>query len=59
MDLHRYSVIDITGQFAITNSDMEKNCIICGCTKHELFGCFTHWIRHKKNKEGRCETKDS
>ena len=59
MDLHRYSELDITGQSAIMNSDMEKNCIICGCTKHKLFGCFTHWIRHKKNKEGKCETKDS
>jgi hypothetical protein len=59
MDLHRYSEIDITGQSVIMNSDMEENCIICGCTKHKLIGCLTHWIHHKKNKGGRCETKHS
>ena len=42
----------------IMNSEKEKHCIICGCSKHKLIGCFTHWIHHMKNKEGRCETRD-
>jgi hypothetical protein len=34
-----------------------KNCPICGCSEHKLFGCGKHWARHKKNKDGVCEPK--
>lgn len=30
-----------------------KKCIICGCSGHSLFGCFSHWTGHKKNN-GMC-----
>lgn len=31
-----------------------KKCIICGCSDHSVFGCFSHWTGHKKN-EGMCQ----
>jgi hypothetical protein len=34
-----------------------KKCPICGCTKHKLFGCARHWLRHTRNIEGSCEEK--
>lgn len=36
-----------------------KNCPICGCSEHKLFGCAKHWAQHKKNNEGLCEQKSS
>jgi hypothetical protein len=35
------------------NANENKKCIICGCSGHSLFGCFSHWTGHKKNN-GMC-----
>jgi len=29
----------------------EKNCPICGCTKHMYIGCIIHWLFHKNDDE--------
>jgi hypothetical protein len=38
------------------DNNTTKKCIICGCTGHAFFGCFTHWTGHKKNQREMYET---
>ena len=51
----------VTGNFILERGQtyVVKNCPICGCSEHKLFGCAKHWAHHKKNKEGLCEQKNS
>ena len=30
---------------------MRKRCPLCGCTKHYIFGCHEHWLKHDKDQE--------
>lgn len=38
----------------VESNKNNKKCIICGCSGHSVFGCFSHWTGHKKN-EGMCQ----
>ena len=55
------SIAAVTAKFHIRGgqSYVVKNCPICGCSEHKLFGCAKHWAHHKKNNEGLCEQKNS
>ena len=54
-------ITEVTAKFHIRGAQtyVVKNCPICGCSEHKLFGCAKHWAHHKKNNDGLCEQKNS